>query len=82
MLTCKEASRLLSQSMDGQLPPRKRLELRLHVWICRSCANFEKHLKYLRKAVKEMQAKKSRADGAGLDTEARERIRKALRERT
>jgi hypothetical protein len=79
MLTCKEASRLLSQSLDQSLPTMKRLELRLHVWLCRSCSNFEKQLKFLRRAAHQLEGEESQADQARLSAEARERIRKAVR---
>jgi hypothetical protein len=77
MLTCKEASRLLSQSLNQSLPRLKRLELRLHVWLCRSCSNFEKQLKFLQRAVRQLA--ESRADQVRLSAEAGERIRKAVR---
>jgi hypothetical protein len=79
MLTCKEASRLLSQSLDQSLPAMKRLELRFHVWLCRSCANFEKQLKFLRRAARRLEREESLPDRVRLGEEARERIRKAVR---
>ena len=80
MLTCKEASRLLSQSMDQPLPRLKRLELRIHVWMCSACSNFEKQLLFLRRAAQRLNDEDSRTDQARLSSEARERIRKAIRE--
>lgn len=79
MLTCKEASRLLSQSQDQPLPRLRRMELRLHVWLCHSCANFEKHLKFLRQATRRLAGDDPLQDRVRLDDGARERIRKALR---
>lgn len=78
MMTCKEASRWLSQSLDRPLPRLKRLQLRMHVWLCGSCSNFEKQLKFLRRAARRL-GEDSRPDGVRLGSEARERIRKALR---
>ena len=54
MLTCKDASRLLSQSMDQPLPRLKRMELRVHVWLCSACSNFEKQLMFLRQAARRL----------------------------
>lgn len=81
MLSCKEASHLLSQSMDQPVPRLKRLELRLHVWLCRSCGNFEQQLKFLRQAVRRLGAedRPQPDDDVRLGDEARERIRKTLR---
>lgn len=79
MLTCKEASRLLSQSMDQPLPRLKRMELRLHVWMCSACSNFEKQLLFLRRAAQRLDDGESQTNQGGLSREARERIRKAVR---
>lgn len=62
MLTCQEAGRWLSQSLDQPLPRRKRLELRLAVWLCRSCSNFEKYLKFLREAARRQEGEDSLPD--------------------
>ncbi|MDD5036779.1 MAG: hypothetical protein PHE55_18780 [Methylococcaceae bacterium] len=78
MLTCKEASRLLSQSMDHALPRMKRLELRIHVWLCSACSNFEKQLLFLKRAARQLDERDSQTDQARLSSEARERIRKAV----
>jgi len=51
MISCKEASRLLSQAMDQHLPLWQRARLRLHLAICDACANFSRQLKLLRRAV-------------------------------
>ena len=51
MITCKEASRLLSQAMDQKLPPWERARLRLHLAICDACTNFSRQLGLLRRAL-------------------------------
>ena len=50
-LTCKEASRLLSQSMDRQMSVGELARLRLHLTLCDACRNFERQMKQLRQAV-------------------------------
>jgi len=50
-ITCREASRLLSQAMDGKLPLWQRARLRLHLALCDACSNFSRQLKLLRRAV-------------------------------
>ena len=50
-LSCKEASRLLSQSMDRQLSLGEQARLRLHLALCDACRNFNRQLKQLRHAV-------------------------------
>ena len=50
-ISCKEASRLLSQAMDRNLPLWDRVRLRLHLVACDACANFSRQLRFLRRAV-------------------------------
>ena len=51
-LTCKEASRLLSQGQDRPLGSGEWLRLRLHLLICDACANFSRQVDTLRRAVR------------------------------
>ena len=78
MLTCKDVSHLLSQTLDQPLPRMKRIELRIHLWLCSACSNFDKQLKFLRHAVSRLDDE-LQSDHAGLSDAARERIRKAVR---
>ncbi len=56
MLSCKEASRLMSEALARKLAVRERLALRLHVAICAGCTRVEKQLAFLRRAVAELPA--------------------------
>jgi hypothetical protein len=51
LLTCKEATRLVSQGLDRRLGPAERLVLRLHLLICDGCTNFSKQAAFLRRAL-------------------------------
>jgi Putative zinc-finger len=50
-LTCKEASRLLSQAMEQKLPLWEQARLRLHLLACDACSNFSRQLQLLRRAI-------------------------------
>jgi hypothetical protein len=50
-LTCKEASRLLSQAMEQKLPLWEQARLRLHLLACDACSNFSRQLQVLRRAI-------------------------------
>ncbi len=56
MLSCKEASRLMSEALDRKLAVRERIALRMHVVICAGCTRVEKQLAFLRQAVAEIPA--------------------------
>ena len=51
-LTCKEASRLLSEGEDRRLALGERVRLRLHLLVCDACANFSRQVETLRRAVR------------------------------
>jgi len=53
-LNCKEASRLLSQAMDRKLSPWDRTRLRLHLVLCDACNNFDRQVRFLRRAVAQL----------------------------
>ena len=50
MLTCREATALMSQEQDRPLTLVERIGLRLHVWICTGCNNYRRQLRVLRAA--------------------------------
>jgi hypothetical protein len=51
MLTCKEATQLVSQGLDRRLAVHERAALRLHLLLCSGCSNFRKQVALLRKAM-------------------------------
>jgi Putative zinc-finger len=50
-LSCREASRLISESLDRELTRRERWSLRLHTFICTACKRFAQQTKIIREAV-------------------------------
>jgi len=51
MLSCREATRLLSQGADRDLAFGERIALRVHLAICDGCRNVSKQFAFLRLAV-------------------------------
>jgi len=78
-LTCKDASRLISEGHERPLGLRERWGLRLHLWICDNCRRFERQIRLLQRAMHGL-ARRAEVDESGpdLSPEARERIRRAL----
>lgn len=82
MLTCKDVTRLISESMDTSLPIGKRIGMRLHLLICKFCSRYERQLLLIREAVRRIVAtegKPGEPPGELLSEEAKERIRESLR---
>lgn len=79
MLTCKEASHLVSQGQDRPLGFRKRWGLRIHVWMCGNCRRFEQQIALMRRLLHQSdQRAETELRDQELSAEARERISRAL----
>ena len=82
MLSCKDVTRLLSESMDRSLPLGKRVGVRFHLLICRFCARYERQLLQIRETVRRLVGTEETDGGPlgePLSEEARARIRESLR---
>jgi hypothetical protein len=78
MLSCKQASRLLSQSLDRRLSWRERMGLRLHLMMCDVCQRFGKQIVMMRRAVRLMVNAKEQDEQVRLPEEAKGRIAKVI----
>ena len=81
MLRCREISKLVSESMERELPLHRRLEVRMHLMMCRMCSGFARHVRLLRRAARENPQRlgpDETAPEAKLPQEARQRIKAAL----
>jgi Putative zinc-finger len=48
LISCKDASRLISQIQDGPVPLGQRLRVRVHLLWCEACKRFERQIRFLR----------------------------------
>ncbi len=74
MLSCKQASQLISQSLDRPLTLRERFALQLHLIVCKYCKRFSQHLQILRAAIRKMVDSIENNDTIKMTSAARERI--------
>jgi hypothetical protein len=74
MLTCKQASQLISQSLDHPLSLSNRIQLRFHLLICDACNRFRKQLKRLSIAMRHMRKATENDNTITLSTKAKVRI--------
>lgn len=44
MLTCKDATRLVSEGLDRKLPLRSRISLRVHLMMCAACRLYRRQI--------------------------------------
>jgi hypothetical protein len=74
MLDCKQASQLISQSLDSPLTLRERIALQLHLIICKYCKKFSQHLQSMRLAIKKMTTSIENDDKIEIPAAAKNRI--------
>ncbi|QDS86147.1 hypothetical protein EC9_03060 [Rosistilla ulvae] len=81
MFSCKEISKLVSESLETKLTFRQRVELWMHLRLCRLCAAFRRDTVALHRRtqqhVAELDNDRSVAK-AKLSSEARQRIKQAI----
>lgn len=81
MPSCKEVSRLVSESMDRELPFRQRFSMRLHLLMCSLCSRFRRQIAFLRDAAHSFGKGSEEGEllaNVRLSPEARARIKQSL----
>ena len=82
-LSCREASRLISESLDRELTRRERWSLRIHTLLCTACQRFAQQTKMIREAIANMPdtlREKWSDSTAKLSAERRTQIKRLLAE--
>lgn len=78
MLTCKQASQLISQSLDQPLSLPQRLQLKVHLFLCGACRRFRQQLHLLRAALQQLRNQIENDRTIQLTPEAKDRITRAI----
>jgi hypothetical protein len=78
---CRDVTRLASESMDRTLPPSTRIQLQLHYWVCKACAQYRQQLLALRQAARRSTSEPHAQEDAQLSSAAKARLKEALRAR-
>ena len=66
--------------MDKELSLITRLKLRIHYLMCSFCERYAKQLKYMRAVAREFPEKIGEISDAKLPSDAKERLKEALRQ--
>ena len=74
MLNCKQASQIISQSLDRPLTLRERLALKFHLIICKYCKRFSQQLQTLRVAMNTFVNSIESNNGIEMSSAAKKRI--------
>ena len=82
MYSCNDVSQLVSDAQERALSLVERFGLYAHLLICKSCDNYNKHIKFLRKAIMTARDNASMEPDTGMSDSARDRIRQQLTQKT
>jgi len=80
MLTCKQASELVSKKLDGELAWRSRIALNIHLMMCGLCRRYARDVGKLHALMRHTgnDAQALLPESLKLSAKARERIRQRL----
>jgi hypothetical protein len=78
MLSCKDASQIISQSLDRQLTVRERFALNLHLLICKYCKQFSQQLHAIRAALKLASRAIENDDTIKMPSETKKRLMQSI----
>jgi hypothetical protein len=78
MLSCKQASELVSQSLDRSLTMRERMSVRLHLLICAACARFGRQLAFIQAMIKKFISDTEQNEALKLSPNAKDRMTKEI----
>lgn len=53
MLNCRQVTQKSGALLDGELPWRERMQMRLHLAMCRHCSRFVAQLRLLRSTLRQ-----------------------------
>jgi predicted anti-sigma-YlaC factor YlaD len=83
MYSCKQATELMSLTLDGKLSLNQRVALKIHLFMCKLCSRCWKQLLFVRDAAHQCAERAGEIDFMpehSLSPEACERIKNALKE--
>ena len=72
MLCCKDVCYVVSESLDGKLPWRKRLSVRIHLLMCKACQRMVQQMELLRTAARRYESAVEKAIRPDLETLSKE----------
>ncbi|OGR83032.1 MAG: hypothetical protein A2636_04710 [Elusimicrobia bacterium RIFCSPHIGHO2_01_FULL_64_10] len=73
-MNCERAGRLISEAMDRRLSWRERLALKLHLFLCGMCVQYDRQLETLAKLARTLGDSLLSADGPRLGEAAKRKI--------
>ncbi len=81
MITCKQASQLISDKLDRDLSLWQRLNLKLHLFMCHYCSKYARQLRFLHSASSQLDQHIENNDQHSLSPESKQKFKTAIKNR-
>ncbi len=78
MISCKEATYLISKKEEGKITMVERLKLSFHLMMCRFCKMFEKQNNFIAHHTRQMEDVLSPHDDGTLPDSIKEKIKRSM----
>jgi hypothetical protein len=78
LLNCKQASQIISQSLDNPLSWPDRMKLKFHLFICNACTRFNQQIRLIKDAVLRIKFETENDATIQLSLDAKARINQAV----
>lgn len=78
---CEQTTRMMSDSMDQDLPLKERVIIRLHMHVCQACKLYRKQLQLLRQVIRRsasIDQKILTGTDTSLSLESKQRMKRSL----
>ena len=79
MLSCKQASELVSQALDRPLSVKERWSVRFHLLICTACTRFSRQLAFMQTTIKKFVSETEQNEQLQLSPTAKARMTEVLK---
>jgi hypothetical protein len=79
MLSCKQVSELVSQSLDRPLTRRQRIAVRLHLLVCIACARFKRQIVLIQAMIDQFVSETEQNEALTLSLSAKERMTSVIK---
>lgn len=78
LLNCKQASQIISQSLDNPLSCSDRMKLKFHLFICNACTRFNQQILLIKNAILRIKFETENDATIQLSLDAKARINQAV----
>jgi len=79
MITCKQATQLISEKLDRDLGLWQRLSLKFHLFLCRYCRKYARQLDFLRSVCTQLDQHIECNDQHSLSPESKQKLKAAIK---